>query len=382
MGAADSSAEWRLLELVSVATEADERFERARALTRQVPLDSDRLVGMAVRHSLAPLLAHFLQLADQSRILPVASRRHLRETLERNRHRTRGHVHEALRITHQLQRAGLVVAVTKGVAAQATLYDQNGTRWFNDMDLMVLPEQRFAVADVLRSLGYQEGKAYHHPSGQVVDIPRSETVAYRLYPDHLPHLTRVTGDDALPYFVVDVAFSLTWFNSGWRVPTDRALAHRGQVAVHDGRLPVLDPVFDFLFLCLHLFREGWLASTIAVKDLRLAQFADICRHWERRSQPHCRDVKDVIDRFNLHAPIGWVTGHTDTIFATAISRALGLDDYTAADWLGSACERPGTYLQWPGTMRRRLAEQQPPRLTPHAQPGRIASLVPAAHQEA
>jgi hypothetical protein len=333
---------------------------------------------MAVRHSLAPLLADFLQRADRSRILPVASRRHLRDTLERNRHRTRRYVQEALRVTFHLERAGLVVAVTKGVAAQATLYDHNGTRSFNDMDLMVLPQQRSAVAEVLRSVGYQEGKAYDHSSGQVVDIPRGQTLAYRLYPDHLPHLTRVTGDDAQPYFVVDVAFSLTWFNSGWSIPTERALADRGRVDVHDGRLPVLDPVFDFLFLCLHLFREGWLATTIAVKDLRLAQFADIYRHWERLSRRRGREVKQVIDRFGLHAPIGWVAGHTDVIFNTAIVRSLGLEEYTCADWLGSACARPGTYLQWAGTMGQRLAEPQPPRLEPHAHPSRIVSLVPAA----
>jgi hypothetical protein len=53
-----------------------------------------------------------------------------------------------------------------------------------------------------------------------------------------------------------------------------------------------------------------------------------------------------------------------------------LVEYTFGDWLGSACVRHGEYLSWPGTMSRRLAEQQPPHLTPHPRHDRVAALVP------
>ncbi|HEX9337184.1 MAG TPA: nucleotidyltransferase family protein [Pseudonocardiaceae bacterium] len=376
MALADMPAEWQLLVLVSVADEADDRFRQATTLTRERRLDTDRLVGMAARHGLAPRLGYFLQQSDRFGILPVNSKRHLREALERNRDRTRRHVREALRITDDLRRAGLTVAVTKGVAAQATLYDQTGTRSFNDIDLMVLPDERGPVADVLAALGYQEGRAYQHRTGRLVDIPREETLAYQLYPDHLPHLTRLTGDEGLPYFVADVAFSLTWYTSGWQVPMAAALARCPDVVVNDGKLPVLDPVFDFLFLCLHLFREGWLAATIASKDVRLAQFADVLRHWQRFVRDRAAELADAVDRFNLHAPIGWITAHTDRIFGSAITSALGLAEYATDDWLGSACVRQGEYLSWPGTMSERLAQQGSPTLTAHPRPDRVAVLVP------
>jgi hypothetical protein len=364
----DSSAEWRLLTLVCVADEADDRFRRAVELTRDEPFDVDRLVGMAARHGLAPQLGHFLQRSDRGGLLPATSRRHLREALDRNRDRTRKHVLEALHIARRLTAAGLTVAVTKGIAAQATLYDQAGTRSFNDIDLMVLPEQRDRVADVLAGLDYQLGKAYQHRSGRLVDIPRSELLAYRLYPDHLPHLTRLTGDETLPYFVADVAFSLTWHSSGWQVPTADALARPVRLPVQDGTLPVLDPVYDFLFLCLHLFREGWLAGTITTKDVRLAQFADICRHWERLTCHRREELAATVERHRLAAPVAWVTGHTDQLFDTRITAALGLTACASPDWLGSASVREGEYLSWPGSMSARLAEQGPPTLVPHPRP--------------
>src|SRR4030095_9802947 len=105
-------------------------------------------------HGRAPLLAASLHRAELAKVLPVHSRRHLRETLERNRYRTRRHVREALCVAAELERAGLVAGCTKGVAVQATLYDEAGTRAFNDIDLMVLPEQRRAVAEVLAGVGY------------------------------------------------------------------------------------------------------------------------------------------------------------------------------------------------------------------------------------
>lgn len=367
----DSSAEWRLLVLVSVADEADDRCGHAVELTRARQFDVDRLVGMAARHGLAPKLAQFLQLSDRFGMLPATSRRHLRESWDRNRDRTRRHVTETVAITRRLAAAGLAVAVTKGVAAQATLYDHAGTRSFNDIDLMVLPAHRGQVADVLAELGYQQGKAYQHRTGKLVDIPRQESLAYRLYPDHLPHLTRLTGDDALPYVVVDVAFSLTWYTASWQVPTEDVLAEPVPLPVAGGELPVLEPRYDFLFLCLHLFREGWLAGTIATKDVRLAQFADICRHWARLTCQRRAALAEVIDRHALHAPVAWVTGHTDQLFGTAITAALGLTDLAAPDWLGSACVRDGEYLAWPGSMARRLAEQGPPTLVAHPRPGSL-----------
>jgi Uncharacterised nucleotidyltransferase len=177
--------------------------------------------------------------------------------------------------------------------------------------------------------------------------------------------------------VVDVAFSLTWFNSGWDIPTGHALADRGKVDIAGGTLPVLDPAFDFLFLCLHLFREGWLVSEIGKKDVRLAQFADICRHWERCGRQRATAIRAAVDRYHLDAPIGWVTGHTDALFGTTASAGLGLTAYTSTAWLGSACQRAGTYLQWSGTMDQRLAAHGPARLSTHDDPGQVASLMPA-----
>ncbi|HEY3611843.1 MAG TPA: nucleotidyltransferase family protein [Pseudonocardiaceae bacterium] len=374
--AADSSAEWRLLTLVCVADEGDGRFRAAIELTRSARFDVDRLVGMAARHGLAPQLAHFLQRSDRFGIVPATSRRHLRESLNRNRERTRRHVGEALRIAARLRADDLAVAVTKGVAAQAMLYDQHGTRSFNDIDLMVLPRERERVGAVLAGLGYQEGRAYQHRTGRLVDIPRAEIAAYQLYPDHLPHLTRLTDDDTLPYFVTDVAFSLTWYTSPWQVSTEAALARRVDLPVQGGALPVMAPAFDFLFLCLHLFREGWVAATVRGKDVRLAQFADVCRHWERLARQHVPTLTDAIGRFGLGAPVGWVVGHTDQLFGTTITAALGLAGYVGADWLGSAYERAGEYLAWDGRMSARLAEQPSPELIAHPAPGRIAGMVP------
>ncbi|WP_030434524.1 nucleotidyltransferase family protein [Actinoplanes subtropicus] len=350
------SAAWHLLELVSVADPGTEMFGRAADLGGRIGdggIDPDELLSQAARHALVPILADFLVQAELLTRMPHNVQRHLLGALYWNRHKTAEYVAEARSVAGALQRKGIRVACTKGVVCQQLLYDGRGTRHFGDVDLMVLPDQSAAAAETLFELGYVGGKRIDHRTGELVDIARSLKLTYQLYPDHLPHFFRVPGRAGIPYYMVDVAHSLTWFSSGWQIPMDEALAVRTEI---DG-LPALSTPYGFLFVLLHLFREAWFERTIREKDARLTQFADVWRFWHRRGRESADEIIEISGKYGIRPAVAWVAGHVDALYGSRLVDELRVRDLADDRWLRSAGAADGGYLAWDGDMRRRLCDR-------------------------
>lgn len=376
-GRPDARADaWSVLELVSIADPGDEDFAQAARLATQLQTPDDLLI-LATRHRMVPTLADFLRRADLMSIMPVGFRHLLQHTLEWNRHKTRILLTEARRIESALREAGLAVAFNKGIVCQATLYDGRGVRSFSDIDLMILPDQREAVQQVLLKFGYETGKTYDHKQGCLVDLLRSELLLYRLYPDHLPHFFRIDSASGIPYFNIDVAFSLTWYGSNWQIPMEEVLASIQHVPVDPARsettLPALDSAHGFLFLVLHLFRECWFQRTIVEGSERISQFADVLKFWRRVGHRHADEIRVLSGTYGLYPAIAWICHHVDSLFGSTIISALGADEYCDQVWLHSAAATDGGYLAWGGDMRSRLRSSAPPPLSVITEPPYAAS---------
>jgi hypothetical protein len=367
-----TTPEWQLLKLVALAGD-DASAQTAAEFAVAGSLDPDRLVGLAARHNLAPALASFQQWAEGAGLLkgmlPVGSRRMLRDAWIRNRQRTEAFVAEAARVAGALRERDIAVAVTKGTVAQATVYGGGAVRVFSDVDLMVALEAAEQVGATLQDLGYRSAMVFDHATGTAVPIPRGDVLAYRYSPDHLPHLLRLTPGEVVSHVVLDVAMHFLWHDAPWNVPVGEALRQRVHHDVGYGvSLPALDPVHDFLFLCLHVFREGWRIGHLARKDVKLAQFADVARHWPTVCAGREDDIGKAIHNYGLRSPIAWVTGHTDALFGTDLTARLGLTAVANPAWLNSACRSAGTYLAWTGTMDDRLQAHRPPAMSPAGDP--------------
>jgi hypothetical protein len=369
-----TGAEWRLLELVAQldGTDADRTAEAV--LLARGPLDTDVLLAQSVRHHLPSALAAFLLDHELLQRWPRATRTHLSYTYRWTRHRTRLLVAEAQRIAEALRAARIRFACTKGIVYQSQLYAGRGTRYLADIDLMVQPDSRAEVARTLERLGFAGGRYFDHRTEQLVDLARRDIAVYAMYPDHLPHFVRLSGDPVAPYYKVDVAFSLTWYGSQWQVPVDAALNALAEVPVSGGTLPSLAVPYSFLFAVLHLFREAWFARTIRTSDVRLSQFADVVRLWRGYAAREAGAIRDLIRSLALEAPVAWVCHHTDRVFATALSDGLGLCGHGDERWLRSACGSGGEILDWSGDMRSRLRSARPPTLAPATDPRFVAEL--------
>ncbi|MDQ1024739.1 hypothetical protein QF035_002321 [Streptomyces umbrinus] len=362
---------WRLLEAISVADPGSEKFDEASRMAT-CSIDPDILLALAARHRLVPALADFLRRANLMNVMPVGTQHLLQHTLEWNRHKIGVLLSEAQHIAQALSDRGLKVAFNKGIVCQAALYDSRGVRFFSDIDLMVLPGQRADVQHVLLDLGYEDAKTYDLSEERLVDLPREKRLTYRLYPDHLPHFFRIDVGSGIPYLKVDVAFSLTWFGSRWQLPMDEVMADLEHVPVDPDaprkKLPTLGTAYGFLFLALHLFRECWFQRTIEEGVLRLSQFADIQKFWERSGRNRADEICSLMRKHGLSPAIAWICHHVDMLYGSGITEELGLDSYLDPAWLNSAGAAEGSYLSWQGDMRSRLMAASPLVLTPTGEP--------------
>lgn len=361
---------WRMLELVSIADPGGIEYAEAASLAAELGV-TDGVLVRAARHGLVPALTDLLRGEDLVDRVPAGVRHLLLDSLRWNRHKVHVMLAEARTVAEACRAMGVRVAFTKGIVCQATLFDGRGTRVLADIDLMIRPEQQDLARHALLDLGYVMGKVYDERRECLVDRAREDLMLYRLYPDHLPHFLRVDHESGLACHKVDVAFSLTWYGSAWQVPMDDVLSTTAEVPVTaDPRdtLPTLEAGYGFLFLALHLFRECWFQRSIAENKLRLSQFADIWKHWQRFGRARVDEIRTLVYRFSLGPPVAWICHHTDLLYGSDLVTELGLTEFQVPDWLHSAAASDGSYLAWDGDMRARLRQERPVSLTPAAEP--------------
>lgn len=116
--------------------------------------DWSRLLRLAHRHRLAPLLYRVLQAAGPAG-LPATVLAELRD------HGTRSHAlsavlwGELLQVVNRLRDAGVPAIAYKGPAAALTLYGDLGLRQFSDLDILVRRGDVWRAAAVLEAAGFE-----------------------------------------------------------------------------------------------------------------------------------------------------------------------------------------------------------------------------------
>ncbi|MFJ9424543.1 nucleotidyltransferase family protein [Streptomyces sp. NPDC101249] len=351
---------WSFVELIATHQGIDAPPDERAELIRRPDFDHGRLVEQAMRHGLLAALADLLNRHGLRRDLPARLRAPVMAALRHNEYRAHFLTTEAARLAGTLAEAGLTCAFTKGVVLQNSLYAVPGIRNFNDVDLMIAPGDREPVRAALLDAGFTAGTDFDPGTKELRPLSRGDARMYQMSPDHWPHFHRLTGDLGVPDVAVDVANSLTWHGGPWQVPMDEVMAGVVPARVTDEvTLPTLSPVDTFLFLCLHVFRESWIVRTARRKDVSLAQFVDVVRHWTLQPPGTRAEIAAAVARLGLADPIAWVCGHTDTLFGSGIVAELGLSGHARPEWLASAGAGPGQRLVWSGDIRERLRTPAP-----------------------
>ena len=349
--------EWALLELLCLGLTTDEEQAAFDELVKS-GLDWGMLLEQSLRHKMLPLLAFHTLAAKPEQAVPRRVQEHFQSVLDLNRHKRHIWYQEAHRIIEFLGQHDVQVLGRKDVAFESTLYHGQGSRRFGDIDLLIAPEDRTAVLELLPQLGYTPA-LFDWETQALAPIPRQHLMIFRLNPDHLPVHSRLTGDSVMQWLEVDFANSLTWHGSEYEIPLDVAMSdirHQPVVGFADMSMPCLNPTFEFISTVLHLFREAWFARWLEwEQDVDLTKFSDVIRLWKRyRAELATPAFAQTVEKFGIVDPLCWVFEHLDRTFNMDITATLGFTGRVSETWLASGRASGKQLYQWQGTMRERL----------------------------
>ncbi|THV37613.1 nucleotidyltransferase family protein [Glycomyces buryatensis] len=353
----DEDQSWELLKSIAIGRQGSAAWADAEDRIRSGGFNHDALIGQAVQHTLMETTAAFVEALDERPVLPNRTLNHLEHCLSANRVATVKCLDDAAEAGNAMSQEGVRFAFTKGIICQQTFYDGLGARRFNDIDMMVHPDDAKEAATVLTGLAYVERHYFDNRTQSLVPISKHRQAMYRLSPDHLPHFTRLNPGSLPSHTAVDVALSLTWHGSPWQVGVGDAL---DEVQVVGCRIPggsvdllALPQEYDLIFHVLHLFREGWFERTVIEKDVRLSQFTDVVRGWGALEPAARERFVNLIRSSGIELPVAWVLCHADAVFGSTMADECGLASYGTWEWMSSMAGRGG-YLRWDGDMEQRL----------------------------
>ncbi|MEO1087338.1 MAG: nucleotidyltransferase family protein, partial [Acidobacteriota bacterium] len=171
--------EWAVLELLCVGLDAPDRRARFEELVTSGELHWGELLEQAIRNKMEAMLAYHLLPAHLVGAVPDRLFKHLCGVYDANLYRRKPWYETVHRVVAALEAKDIPVAGRKQVTFEGSLYAGNGSRRLGDIDLLILPRDMEAVAEILGDLGFQAAY-YDWTTEELVPIPRRDMMIYRL----------------------------------------------------------------------------------------------------------------------------------------------------------------------------------------------------------
>ncbi|MGA0370042.1 MAG: nucleotidyltransferase family protein [Kiritimatiellia bacterium] len=190
-------------------------------------------------HGLTSLAGSLPESHPLLRTAPPLLKKQWREEAARTKNRHRLNRVLTLRITRELQAHGLDFFWIKGPVLYEQSYRTLFPRRYDDLDLVVRPEQVDIALKVLHEAGYR------HPHSPLIEK------ALRRFHFHTPmvHIQPAMTKLELHWHIID-------FTNLYRIPLEDLFKRRGPGNADSGNLPHLEPNDQLLYLCLHTAKHG------------------------------------------------------------------------------------------------------------------------------
>jgi Uncharacterised nucleotidyltransferase len=242
-------------------------------------LDWDRLVDVAARHRLTPVLWRCLR--DLPELHPPgAALRKLREGYEANALYALKLTSHLLKISEALSEAGVRWLPLKGVCLAALYYGDVASRHAGDLDLLVPPEELDRADQAIRSLGYCR---VANDTRALMRTASDEELSFRL------HYIYVSRDGVQ----VELHFQLHFNAAVLPLDVRDVIGFGARAAVGKHTLPVMPSALQFVFLSTHGSRHEW---------ERLQWVYDIAVMADTATEGEMREWIDVAKRYRLVNP--------------------------------------------------------------------------------
>ena len=163
----------------------------------------------------------------------------------------------------------------KGAALSERIYGNPAYRMSGDIDLLVTPEYSDKVKSVLLENRFVQGRL---SGDKIVPYSRRELIYQKSFSHQLAQFIKATGSNICPFVCVDVNLDIVWGEGDFSIDmSDFAgnMLHTEDCLINGIALRRLKPVYEFISLCMHHYKDMNSIYLIADRGINLSEYCDI-----------------------------------------------------------------------------------------------------------
>jgi hypothetical protein len=165
--------------------------------------------------------------------------------------------------------------IVKGTILSQIAYTEPYIRNSNDIDILVAPNNTTAFNRLLKDNGFVQGTICN---GEITPVSREKRVYQTFYSHQLLPFIKKTEIASCPLINIDVNTNIFWGESTYKVNMEDLLSNRINISVEGIEVYKLDPISEFIVLCLHHFKDMNSIYLLSQGSLKLRLFIDIYRY--------------------------------------------------------------------------------------------------------
>lgn len=236
-------------------------------------IDLNRLIGLAIRHKVLPLISkHILKLSEGSN-LSMQYKRFFEFSYLGNKKRNQALFNELAIVLDHFNNKGIDAIPLKGLVLTPLVYNDFGIRTLNDLDFLITLDLKSKVSNELKEIGYRMGK-YDYFAKEFTPLSRKEELLWKMYAGNLfPHVKKVASE-YLNYIEVDFSYDVD-LNKNYNA-SKLLLESSVSTQLLGIRTKILSDLDFLIHICIHLYKEATNVQWILLHaDLNLIKFCDL-----------------------------------------------------------------------------------------------------------
>lgn len=188
---------------------------------------------------------------------------------------------EAVRLQQAFAKEGIVALFIKGPVAALSIYHEFKQRGFNDLDILVQPEDVSAACRLLERLSYVSGWPPHLANS--MSSNKDQSASRKLL--HLLYETTFFSHNKI------ALIDLHWQVLPGRLQAELLFKYRQQLVVGKNAIETLDPTVHFIVICEHSAKHRW---------CRLVWVCDIARVMDNPDKIDWQKAADLAKKWSVY----------------------------------------------------------------------------------
>lgn len=205
---------------------------------------------------------------------------------------------------------GIPYANIKGAALSSRICGNPAYRLSGDIDLLISPNYSDKLKEILINNGFVQGRLV---GDTIVPFTRKELIYQKSFSHQLAPFIKDTGKKICPFVNIDVNLDIVWGEGNFSVDMNEFLTHTENFEIHGVKISRLQPIWEFISLCMHHYKDMNSIYLIAERGLRLSEYCDIF-FYLINVLPNATELTSVAKRYGVDKYVYYCIYYANEIF--------------------------------------------------------------------